>query len=144
MAFLSPLQNTFNKIYTDLKQMKSPVTISEKAAIEIRKILNSKNIPVDYGLRIGVKGGGCGVSFVLGFDKAKEDDITYDLDDIPVYVQKKQLMFLVGKGVDFYEGADARGFFSTKNYISSSTVARSQLPLIGGLCLLTETNTFSA
>jgi iron-sulfur cluster assembly protein len=111
MAFLSPLQNTFNKIYTDLKQMKSPVTISEKAAIEIKKILNSKNIPANYGLRIGVKGGGCGVSFVLGFDKVKEDDTTYDLNDIPVYVQKKQLMFLIGKGVDFYEGADARGFF---------------------------------
>ncbi|MEQ8241225.1 MAG: iron-sulfur cluster biosynthesis family protein [Cyclobacteriaceae bacterium] len=91
--------------------MESPVTISEKAAIEIKNILSSKNIPSDYGLRIGVKGGGCGVSFVLGFDKIKDDDLNYAVDDIPVYVQKKQLMFLVGKGVDFYEGSDARGFF---------------------------------
>ena len=27
-----------------------------------------------------------------------------------VYVQKKETLFLVGKQVDFYEGADARGF----------------------------------
>jgi iron-sulfur cluster assembly protein len=27
-----------------------------------------------------------------------------------VYVEKKHTMYLIGKEVDFYEGADARGF----------------------------------
>lgn len=72
--------------------------------------MSHKNIPVGYGLRVGVKGGGCGVSFVLGFDKEKENDQSFVVDGITVYIQKREIMFLLGKEVDFYEGADARGF----------------------------------
>jgi iron-sulfur cluster assembly protein len=88
-----------------------PVTISEKAAVEIRKIMETKNIPPDYGLRIGIKGGGCGgAAMMIGFDKKKDTDIEYIINDIPVYVDKKHTMYVIGKEVDFYEGADARGF----------------------------------
>lgn len=87
-----------------------PVTITEKALKEIKNILNNKSIPADYGLRVGVKGGGCGVTFVLGFDKKKENDLEYDVDGVQVYIQKRETMFLIGKEVDFYEGSDARGF----------------------------------
>jgi iron-sulfur cluster assembly protein len=90
-----------------------PVTISSRAASEIKKIMETKNIPHDYGLRVGVKGGGCGVSLIIGFDRKKETDMTYSISDIPVYVDKKHTMYLIGKEVDFYEGADARGFVFT-------------------------------
>ncbi|MCK6616567.1 MAG: iron-sulfur cluster assembly accessory protein [Cyclobacteriaceae bacterium] len=87
-----------------------PITISPKAVNEIKKIMDKKGIPSDYGLRIGVRGSGCGVSLMIGFDKKKETDLTYTINDIPVYVDKKHTMFLIGKEVDFYEGADGRGF----------------------------------
>lgn len=88
-----------------------PITISSKAAEEIRKIMQTKNIPPDYGLRVGVRGGGCGgVSMILGFDKKKDSDLTFIIADIPVYVDKKHTMYLIGKEVDFYEGSDKRGF----------------------------------
>ena len=87
-----------------------PVTISLKAAAEIRKIMQTKNIPDDYGLRVGAKGGGCGVTLIIGFDKKKDSDHSYMIDDIPVYVDKKHTMYIIGKEVDFYEGEDARGF----------------------------------
>jgi iron-sulfur cluster assembly protein len=87
-----------------------PVTISLKAAEEIRKIMQTKNIPADYGLRVGVKGGGCGATLIIGFDKKKDSDHSYMIDDIPVYVEKKHTMYLIGKEVDFYDGEDARGF----------------------------------
>ena len=88
-----------------------PVTISARAAEEIRKIMQTKNIPQDYGLRIGIKGGGCGgVSLIIGFDKKKDSDIGYSVADIPVYIDKKHTMYIIGKEVDFYDGADARGF----------------------------------
>lgn len=88
-----------------------PVTITERAVVEIRKIMETKNIPADYGLRLGVRGGGCaGVSLMLGFDKKKQHDLSYVIADIPVYVDKRHTMYLIGKEVDFYEGADARGF----------------------------------
>lgn len=88
-----------------------PVTISPKAAAEIRKIMATKNIPGDYSLRVGVRGGGCGgVSLIIGFDKKKASDLTYSIDGIPVLVDKKHTMYIIGKEVDFHESADARGF----------------------------------
>lgn len=90
-----------------------PVTISSRAAAEIKKIMETKNIPKDYGLRVGVKGGGCGVSLIIGFDKMKESDMAYHISDIPVYIDKKHTMYVIGKEVDFYEGDDKRGFMFT-------------------------------
>ena len=87
-----------------------PVTISSRAAEEIRKIMQTKNIPPDYGLRLGVKGGGCGVSLLIGFDKKKESDLTYEINGIPVYIDKKHTMYIIGKEVDFYDGEAGRGF----------------------------------
>jgi iron-sulfur cluster assembly protein len=87
-----------------------PVTISGKAAEEIRKIMQTKNIPEGYGLRVGVKGGGCGVSLLIGFDRKKDSDLAYNIDGIAVYVDKKHTMYVLGKEIDFYEGEDARGF----------------------------------
>ncbi len=92
--------------------MIEPVTISEKAALEIKHLMENKNIPEGYGLRIGVKGGGgCGgMGFILGFDKPKDGDITYKEKGIEVHVEKRQTMYLIGLEVDFHDGADARGF----------------------------------
>jgi iron-sulfur cluster assembly protein len=88
----------------------NPVTISPTAAVEIKKIMTTKNIPAGHGLRVGVRGGGCGVQLILGFDKPKETDLVYEFEGIPVMLEKRSMMFLIGKKVDFYEGDDARGF----------------------------------
>jgi iron-sulfur cluster assembly protein len=88
-----------------------PVTLSDRAVEEIRKIMTTKNIPADYGLRVGVKGGGCGgVALMIGFDRQKNTDLAYTIGDIPVYVDKKHTMYIIGKEVDFFEGDEARGF----------------------------------
>jgi len=87
-----------------------PITITEKAALEIKKIMTSKSIPSDYGLRVGVKGGGCGVSLMVGFDKKKDTDLVYQINNITVYIDKKHTMYLTGKEVDFIETAESRGF----------------------------------
>ena len=88
-----------------------PVTITARALKEIRKIMLTKNIPPDYGLRIGIKGSGCGgAAMMIGFDKRKETDLTYSITDIPVYIDKRHTLYIIGKEIDFYEGADAHGF----------------------------------
>ncbi|MGE0771120.1 MAG: HesB/IscA family protein [Cyclobacteriaceae bacterium] len=88
-----------------------PVTLSKKAAEEVKKIMKTKNVPADYGLRVGIKGAGCGgASLMIGFDKKKDTDLAYMVEDIPVYIDKKHTMYVIGKEVDFHEGADARGF----------------------------------
>jgi iron-sulfur cluster assembly protein len=91
-------------------EVSSPVTISGKAVEEIRRIIATKNIPADYGLRVGVKGGGCGVSLLIGFDKKKESDQVFSLNNITVLIDKKHTMYVIGKEVDFYEGEAGQGF----------------------------------
>ncbi len=55
--------------------MLTPIEITPKAALEIKHIMATKNIPLDYFLRVGVKGGGCGgMAYALGFDKLKPED----------------------------------------------------------------------
>lgn len=91
--------------------MLSPITISEKAEVEIKNIMTHKNIPEDYSLRVGVKGGGCGgMSYALGFDKVKDEDQRFEVAGIPVLIEKKHYMFLMGMQIDFFEGDEARGF----------------------------------
>ena len=90
--------------------MFQPVSISSNAIKEVKKILTKKGIPEGYGLRIGVKGGGCGVSFKLGFDKRRDGDVAYYVDEVLVLIQKKETMFIVGKEVDFYDESEGRGF----------------------------------
>jgi iron-sulfur cluster assembly protein len=92
-----------------------PVTISEKAVKEIVRIISTKNIPPDYGLRVGVKGGGCGVSLLIGFDKQKESDQVYSISNLTVLVDKKHTMYIIGKEVDFYEGDSGQGFVFIDN-----------------------------
>lgn len=89
-----------------------PITLTPKAVAEVKNIMANKGIPQDYGLRVGVKGGGgCGgATFLLGFDKKKDGDTEFNIEGITVYLEKKQTMFLIGLEVDFYEGSDARGF----------------------------------
>jgi iron-sulfur cluster assembly protein len=96
--------------------MLEPVSLSPKAVTEVKNIMDRKQIPENYALRIGVKGGGgCGgMQYVLGFDQPREGDLSYQIQEIPVIVEKKHAMYLLGLLVDFYEGSDARGFMFVK------------------------------
>lgn len=87
-----------------------PVTISGRAVEEIKKIMTTKGIPADYGLRLGVRGGGCSATLIIGFDKKQDADLVYTISDIPVYVDKRHTLFLIGKEVDFFENEETRGF----------------------------------
>ena len=91
--------------------MKSPIAITERAMIEIKDIFKNKNIPKNYGLRVGIKGAGCGVSYILGFDKKREKDEVYFVNDLKVLIKKAEIMFLIGKKISFYDETDGRGFF---------------------------------
>lgn len=89
-----------------------PVRLSLRAAEEVKKIMQTKNIPQGYGLRIGVRGGhGCGgAQLIIGFDKQKDSDLAYTINDIQIYVDKKHTLYVIGKEVDWVEGESERGF----------------------------------
>ncbi|WP_242927761.1 HesB/IscA family protein [Pontibacter vulgaris] len=89
----------------------APITLTEKALAEVKNIMQEKNVPAEYGLRIGVQGGGCsGMSYLLGFDKAKEADEVYNVEGISLIMDKKHAMYVLGMEVDFQDGLNARGF----------------------------------
>jgi len=50
-------------------QLETEITITEKACGEVKRIMKENKIADTFGLRVGVKGGGCsGLSYSLGFD----------------------------------------------------------------------------
>jgi iron-sulfur cluster assembly protein len=88
------------------------ITVTAKALDEIRKIRTQNSIPDGYGLRIGVKGGGCsGMSYTLGFDaQTRENDRVLDLDDVQIFIDTKSMFYLMGVTLDFSDGLMGRGF----------------------------------
>lgn len=88
-----------------------PFSFTETALRELKNIISTKGIPAEYGLRLGVKGGGCsGISYMLGFDTPNESDLSYTFESISIYIDKKHMMYILGKTVDFEDGVNARGF----------------------------------
>jgi iron-sulfur cluster assembly protein len=89
-----------------------PIVLTEKAVAEVKKIMEQNSIPETYGLRVGVKGGGCsGLSYTLGFDADKrEGDKVLEQDGVRMFIDSKSLFYLMGTQLDFTDGLNGRGF----------------------------------
>lgn len=84
--------------------------------------MQENNIPEEFGLRVGVKGGGCsGLSYSLGFDSSpKEGDKVLESDGIKLFVDGKSLFYLAGTELDFSDGLNGKGFvFSNPNAVKT-------------------------
>ena len=92
--------------------IKSEITITEKAKNEILRIMKSNNIPENFGLRVGVKGGGCsGLTYTLNFDEnIKDGDTIVESENVKLFVDGKSLFYLMGTELDFSDGLNGRGF----------------------------------
>lgn len=90
--------------------MDNPIQLTEKARTEIKTTLEANKIPDTYGLRVGLRGGACSGSFMLGFDTATEHDQTYLINGIKVLIDKRHLMYVIGVSVDFEEGVNGSGY----------------------------------
>lgn len=95
----------------DLK-VQTEITITEKASKEIKRIMQENKISSDFGLRVGVKGGGCsGLTYSLGFDSAsREGDSIVETDGVKLIVDGKSLFYLSGTELDFSDGLNGKGF----------------------------------
>lgn len=98
-----------------------PIKLTETAIVQLKRIMKEQSVPQDYGLRVGVKGGGCsGFSYVLGFDVKKEKDSEYQVNGITVFMEKAHSMYLLGMEIDWVEGLNNRGFmFNNPNATES-------------------------
>lgn len=94
-----------------------PISFTEGAKEELRRLMAEETFDKTKKLRVGVKGGGCsGLSYVLGFDDEKEGDDFFDVDGIPVMMQKAHSIYLYGMEIHWENGLNNRGFvFSNPN-----------------------------
>ena len=99
------------------------ITLTERAATEVKRILDEQKYETGTFLRVGVTGGGCsGFSYALGFDKQYDEkaDAKLDQHGVTVVVDKKSALYLEGTAVDFFEGLEKRGFtFENPNAVKS-------------------------
>lgn len=87
------------------------VSLTSRAARQVRKIKSDESLDEDLFLRVAVEGGGCsGLSYKLGFDYQSEDDETFESEGIEIVIDPRHLMYLEGISIDYPDGLDARGF----------------------------------
>jgi iron-sulfur cluster assembly protein len=98
------------------------VTVTEKAAEKVRLFASNQGLEDGFGLKIGVKGGGCsGLTYVLSIDAgpSSEDKIIED-KGIKLFIPKKSYIYLAGTELDFSDGLNGKGFtFSNPNAAST-------------------------
>ena len=99
------------------------IELTERAAEEVKRIMDDQKIEEGTVLRIGVAGGGCsGFSYSLGFakDYNETSDSKWNLHGVDVVVDRKSSLYLDGTKLDFHDGLNQRGFtFENPNAVKT-------------------------
>jgi len=66
-------------------------------------------------LGFGLKGGACSATYLLGLDKAAENDELYEVEGVKVLIDKRHLMYLIGVKIDYAETESGMGFTIEKD-----------------------------
>lgn len=90
--------------------LEQPVQLTAEAKDQIRNTLQNQRIPDQYGLRVGIRGGGCGSSWLLGFDTPGPSDEVYNVEGVRVIIDKKHLLYVLGAQIGFEMNEEGRGF----------------------------------
>ena len=87
------------------------VTLTEKAAGKIKKLLEKEN-KKDYGLRVGVVMGGCsGYMYDISFEKEpKSSDTVMEDKGVRIFMNPESITFMKGSTVDYKDGLQNAGF----------------------------------
>ncbi|MRS62415.1 iron-sulfur cluster assembly accessory protein [Larkinella terrae] len=93
-----------------MESIENPVRLTPEACEQIRETFRANKIPDTYGLRVGIRGGGCGSSWLLGFDQPGQSDEVFEIDSIRVIIDKKHLLYVFGVEVGFETSEEERGF----------------------------------
>src|SRR6187431_324103 len=91
--------------------MTSPLTITDAAVSELKRILDKKGNP-DLALRVFVSPGGCsGLSYGMSFeDSPNEDDVIVAREGVRLVVDEISLMHVQGSEIDYVDALMGGGF----------------------------------
>lgn len=91
--------------------IQQPVTFTQNAIKEIKRLMAAEGFDNTQYLRVGVKGGGCsGMTYILGFDAKTDKDTVYETDNFSFIMEKAHGIYLTGMEVNWEDGLNARGF----------------------------------
>ncbi|MGF7216148.1 iron-sulfur cluster assembly protein [Spirosoma lacussanchae] len=82
----------------------NPVFVKTEARQQIIDTLQANKIPETYGLRVGVRGGGCGASWLLGFDLPGPADEVYNVSGVRIIIDRKHLLYVLGVEIGYETG----------------------------------------
>ncbi len=88
-------------------------SVSDKAASKLKELLAQEQKGPEFGLRLGVQGGGCsGLSYFMDFDTEHPNDRIFEDEakTVKVFVDPKSLLYMSGSTLDFAEGLMGSGF----------------------------------
>lgn len=88
------------------------ITVTEKAAEKIKHFARKDGIEDKFGMKVGVKGGGCsGLLYTLSVEREPgPDDKVVNNNGVKVFIDKKSYVFLAGTELDFSDGLNGKGF----------------------------------
>jgi iron-sulfur cluster assembly protein len=103
-------------------ELRTGITLTERAAGKLKKILAEQEMPEGSCLRVGIKGGGCsGFSYTLDVtEKPAGDDEVFESNGLHVVCDPKSYLYISGTEID-YEDALLNGGFVFNNPNSKRT-----------------------
>lgn len=86
------------------------ITLTEKAAEELKKLAKQHNIE-DIVLRVQAIPGGCsGISYSMGFDEVRDGDTVVEQHGIKIAIDQNSLPFINGAEIDYVVTPFGEGF----------------------------------
>lgn len=88
------------------------ITLTASAAEKLGGILEQKGMKETHGLRVFVKGGGCGgMQYGMTFDELnREGDQVYEQHGLRVLVDPTSLFYIDGANIDYVDNLMGGGF----------------------------------
>lgn len=97
------------------------ITLTSTAAEKLGGIMEQKGMRDTHGLRIFVKGGGCGgMQYGMTFDAARDGDEVYEQHGMRIMVDSTSLFYVEGASIDYVDNLMGGGFHIENPQATSS------------------------
>ena len=103
------------------------ITMTSNAVSNVKEILHGEE-KKDWGLRIGLKQGGCsGFSYEMGLDEKPDvSDVVVEMEGLKLFVNESYKDLLAGIELDFVDDLSGQGFkFNNPNAVRSCGCGKS-------------------
>ena len=91
--------------------MELKINLDEKAVKEIKHLFKLKELDESFGVKVGVRGGGCsGFTYNLEFGRKSKGDIEMEHGGIKLFTDPKSVLYLNGTTLTYTDGLQGKGF----------------------------------